>query len=35
MFGLFKFQSGYKKFYLNNQKGYSRKLIYAQTASSN
>jgi len=31
MFGLFKFQSGYRKFYLNSPKGYSRKIIYAQT----
>ena len=31
-FGLFKFQSGYRKFYLNSPKGYSRKIINAQTA---
>jgi len=24
-FGLFKFQSGYRKFYMNSAKGYSRK----------
>jgi len=29
-FGLFKFQSGYRKFYLNIRKGYSRK-IHMQT----
>ena len=29
-FGLFKFQSGYRKLYLNSPKGYSRKLINAQ-----
>jgi len=32
IFGLFKFQSGYRKFYLNSPKGYSRKIINAQTA---
>jgi len=31
-FGRFKFQSGHRKFYLNNPKGYSRKKINAQTA---
>ena len=30
-FGLFKFESGYRKFYLNNPTGYSRKIISAQT----
>jgi len=30
-FGLFKFQSGYKKLYLNSPKGYSRKIINVQT----
>jgi len=29
-FVLFKFQSGYRKLYLNSPKGYSRKLINAQ-----
>jgi len=29
--GLFIFQSGYRKFYLNSTKGYSRKIINAQT----
>jgi len=29
--GYFKFQSGYKKFYLNSPKAYSRKIINAQT----
>jgi len=29
--GLFKFQSGYRKFYLNSQKRYSRKIINLQT----
>jgi len=32
-FGLFKFQSGYRKIYLNSPIGYSRKQIYAQTAT--
>jgi len=31
-FGLFKFQSGYRKLYLNSPKGYSRKVINVQTA---
>jgi len=31
--GLFKFQSGYKKIYLNSPKGYSWKIINAQTVS--
>ena len=31
IFGLFKFQSGYRKFCLNSRKGYSRKIINAQT----
>jgi len=31
-FGLFKFQSGYRKYYLNSLKGYSRKIINTQTA---
>jgi len=31
-FGLFKFHSGYVKFYLNSPKGYNRKIINAQTA---
>ena len=30
-FGLFKFQSGYSKLYLNSPKGFSRKIISAQT----
>jgi len=30
-FGLLKFLSGYGKFYLNSPKGYSRKIINAQT----
>jgi len=30
-FGLFKFQSGYRKLYLNSPKGCSRKIISAQT----
>jgi len=30
--GIFKFQSGYRKLYLNSPKGYSRKIINAQTA---
>jgi len=30
-FGLFKFQSGNRKLYLNSPKGYSRKIINAQT----
>jgi len=30
-FRLFKLQSGYRKFYLNSPKGYSRKIINAQT----
>ena len=30
-FGLFKFQSGYSKFNLNSPKGYSWKIINAQT----
>ena len=29
--GLFKFNSGYKKLYLNSPKGYRRKIINAQT----
>ena len=32
-FGLFKFQSGYRKIYLNSPKGYSQKIINAQTCS--
>jgi len=31
LFGLFEFQSGYRKFYLNSPKGYSRKIINVQT----
>ena len=34
MFGLFKFQSSYRKFYLNSPKGYSRKIINAQTETN-
>jgi len=34
-FGLFQFQSGYRKLYLNTLKGYSRKLINAQTGNDN
>jgi len=30
-FGLLKFYLGYGKFYLNSQKGFSRKTINAQT----
>ena len=30
-FGLLKFHSGYGKFYFNSPKGYSRKIINAQT----
>jgi len=30
-FGLLKFHSGYGKIYFNNPKGYSRKIINAQT----
>ena len=30
-FGLLQFHSGYGKFYLNSPKGYSRKIINAQT----
>jgi len=30
-FGLLKFHSGYGTFYLNSPKGYSRKIINAQT----
>ena len=30
-FGLIQFHSGYGKFYLNSPKGYSRKIINAQT----
>jgi len=29
--GLFKFQSGYRKLYFKSPKGYSRKIIKAQT----
>jgi len=29
--GIFEFQSGYRKIYLNSPKGYSRKIISAQT----
>ena len=29
--GVFKFQSGYKKFYMKSPKGYSRTIINAQT----
>jgi len=29
--GLLKFQSGYRKIYLNSPKGYNRKIINAQT----
>ena len=32
-FGLFKFQSVYRKFYLNRPNGYSRKIINVQTSS--
>ena len=31
IFGLFKFQSGYRKFYLNSPNGYSGKIINMQT----
>ena len=31
LFGLFKFHSGYGKFYLRSPKGYNRKIINAQT----
>ena len=31
--GLFKFQSGYRTFYLNSPKGYTRKIINAQTGN--
>jgi len=31
-FGLLQFHSGYGNFYLNRPKGYSRKIINAQTA---
>jgi len=31
IFGLFKFQSGYRKLYLSSPKGYSRKIINVQT----
>ena len=31
-FGLLEFHSGYGKFYFNSPKGYSRKIINAQTA---
>ena len=30
-FGLFKFHSGYGKFYFNSPKGYNQKIINAQT----
>jgi len=30
-FGLFKFQPGYRKLYLNSPEGYSRTIINAQT----
>ena len=30
-FGLLKFYSGYGKFYFNSPKGYTRKIIHAQT----
>jgi len=30
-FGLLKFQSGYRKFYLNSPTGYGRKIINSQT----
>jgi len=33
-FVLFKFQSGYRKLYLNSPKGYSRKIINAHTDAS-
>jgi len=33
-FGLFKFQSGYRKLILNSPNGYSRKIITAQTGQS-
>jgi len=32
MFGLLKFHSGYGNIYFNSPKGYSRKIINAQTA---
>jgi len=35
MFGLLKFHLGYGKFNLNSPKGYSLKIINAQTASNN
>jgi len=31
-FGLLKFHSGYGKFYVNSPKGYTQKIINAQTA---
>jgi len=33
-FGLLKFNSGYGKMYFNSPKGYSRKIINAQTAEN-
>ena len=33
-FGLFKFQSGYRNIYFNSPKGYSRKIINAQTGNT-
>jgi len=34
-FEQFKFQSGYRELYLNSPKGYSRKIINAQTGNNN
>ena len=34
MFGLLQFHSSYGKFYLNSPKGYSRKIINAQTGNA-
>ena len=34
IFGLFKFKSGYRKLCLNSPKGYSRKIINAQTGDN-
>ena len=33
-YGLFKFQSGYRKFYLNSPKGYCQKIINAQNETA-
>ena len=34
MFRLFNFQSGYRKLYLNNPKGYNKKIINVQTGNT-